>query len=333
MKKISKLFITAGLLTSLMAASACNTAQANQSAQTSGDTPSSNAAAPAAPVAPVASAAPAESAQAAKPEAESNFKYDSSIYVVSREDGSGTRGAFVELFGVEVKDDSGNKKDMTTKEADIVNKTDVMLTSIEGSTYAIGYVSMGSLNNSIKALKVDGAEATPANIKSGEYKISRPFIIATAPGISDTASDFISFILSKDGQNIVSNGYIAVDEAAADYTAAGASGKIVVAGSSSVTPIMEKLAEAYMEINQGVSIEIQMTDSSAGLSAATEGTCDIGMASRNLKDSEKEKLEDIVIALDGIAVIVNNDNPIDDIASDDVRTIFIGETLTWDELK
>ena len=231
------------------------------------------------------------------------------ITVVSREDGSGTRGAFIELFGIEEKDASGKKVDNTTDDATITNSTEVMMTTVAGDEAAIGYTSLGALNSSIKALKVDGAEATAANVKSGTYKISRPFNIATKGTVSEVTQDFINYILSEDGQKIVeSNGYISQGNSGA-FTSNGASGKIVVAGSSSVTPVMEKLLEAYQKVNTGAKIELQESDSTTGMTAAIDGTCDIGMASRELKDSEKSAgLTNQVIALDGIAVIVNNKN-------------------------
>lgn len=256
------------------------------------------------------------------------------ITVVSREDGSGTRGAFIELFGIEEKDASGKKVDNTTDDATITNSTEVMMTTVAGDEAAIGYTSLGALNSSIKALKVDGAEATAANVKSGTYKISRPFNIATKGTVSEVAQDFINYILSEDGQKIVeSNGYISQGNSGA-FTSNGASGKIVVAGSSSVTPVMEKLLEAYQKVNTGAKIELQESDSTTGMTAAIDGTCDIGMASRELKDSEKSAgLTNQVIALDGIAVIVNNKNSASNITSEQVKAIFTGETTDWSNVK
>ena len=256
------------------------------------------------------------------------------ITVVSREDGSGTRGAFIELFGIEEKDASGKKVDNTTDDATITNSTEVMMTTVAGDEAAIGYTSLGALNSSIKALKVDGAEATAANVKSGTYKISRPFNIATKGTVSEVTQDFINYILSEDGQKIVeSNGYISQGNSGA-FTSNGASGKIVVAGSSSVTPVMEKLLEAYQKVNTGAKIELQESDSTTGMTAAIDGTCDIGMASRELKDSEKSAgLTNQVIALDGIAVIVNNKNSASNITSEQVKGIFTGETTDWSNVK
>lgn len=256
------------------------------------------------------------------------------ITVVSREDGSGTRGAFIELFGIEEKDASGKKVDNTTDDATITNSTEVMMTTVAGDEAAIGYTSLGALNSSIKALKVDGAEATAANVKSGTYKISRPFNIATKGTVSEVTQDFINYILSEDGQKIVeSNGYISQGNSGA-FTSNGASGKIVVAGSSSVTPVMQKMLEAYQKVNTGAKIELQENDSTTGMTAAIDGTCDIGMASRELKDSEKSAgLTNQVIALDGIAVIVNNKNSASNITSEQVKAIFTGETTDWNNVK
>ena len=254
------------------------------------------------------------------------------ITVVSREDGSGTRGAFVELFGIEEEKD-GEKVDMTTDEASVTNSTSVMMTTVAGDEAAIGYTSLGALNSSIKALKVDGAEATAANVKSGTYKISRPFNIATKGTVSEVTQDFINYILSEDGQKIVeSNGYISQGNSGA-FTSNGASGKIVVAGSSSVTPVMEKLKEAYTAVNSGAEIEIQESDSTTGMTDAAAGTSDIGMASRELKDSETEQgLTATTIAMDGIAVVVNLDNPTANLTSDQVKGVYIGDVTSWDEL-
>lgn len=265
-------------------------------------------------------------------ENESNFDLNREITVVSREDGSGTRGAFIELFGIEVKHDDGTKKDMTTKEADIVNNTEVMMTSVSSNEYAIGYVSLGSLNDSVKALTIGGVTASAENVKNGTYEVSRPFNIAYQGEASGLAKDFIDFILSAEGQGVVSKSYITIDDNAQPFQGTMPEGKIVVAGSSSVSPIMEKLKEAYEQINTNATIEIQMSDSSAGMASAMEGTCDIGMASRELKDSEKEALTSMPIALDGIAVIVNHENSVTDLSKEQVRQIFTGEALLWNEV-
>lgn len=263
----------------------------------------------------------------------SKFDADSEITVVSRENGSGTRGAFIELMGIEEKGADGTKVDKTTSEAVIANKTDVMLTNVSGDEYGIGYVSLGSISSSVKAVNVDGVEATAENIKNGSYKVARPFNIATKAEISEVAQDFIDFILSADGQEIVSNGYIKVDDTAQPYAGTKPAGKIVVAGSSSVSPVMEKLKEAYLAVNTNAEIELQTSDSTAGMTGAIEGTCDIGMASRDLKDSEKETLTATAIALDGIAIIVNPANPIENITSENVKNIFTGAKTTWSEVE
>lgn len=256
------------------------------------------------------------------------------ITVISREDGSGTRGAFIELFGIEVKNDAGEKVDMTTDDAEITNSTSVMMTSVAGNTEAIGYISLGSLNDTVKAVKIDGAEATVDNIKSGTYKIARPFNIATKGEVSDVAQDFIKYIMSEDGQKVVEdNGYISQGNEGA-YESAGLSGKVVVGGSSSVTPVMEKLKEAYVALNPDVTIEVQQSDSTTGMTSAIEGVCDIGMASRDLKDSEIEKgLTGTTIAMDGIAVIVNNDSPVEEMSSDSVKGIYTGEITDWADVQ
>ena len=262
------------------------------------------------------------------------FNSKKSISVLSREDGSGTRGAFIELFGIEKKDASGKKVDYTTDEAAITNSTAVMLTSVAGDNYAIGYVSLGSLNDSVKAVKIDGADATVANINNGSYKISRPFNIAVKEGLSPVAQDFVNFIVSDDGQKIIAaNKYIKIQNTKA-YSSNKASGKVVVAGSSSVSPVMEKLIEAYKGVNPNAKIELQTSDSTTGVTNAINGTCDIGMASRALKDSEKAKgVKEITIAIDGIAVIVNKVNPVADMTKTQVEQIFTGKTTKWSEVK
>ncbi|MBS6546058.1 MAG: substrate-binding domain-containing protein [Butyricicoccus pullicaecorum] len=254
------------------------------------------------------------------------------ISVVSREDGSGTRGAFVELTGVEVKDADGNKTDMTTEDAIITNKTDVMLSTVASDPAAIGYVSLGSLNENVKAVKIDGAEATSENVKNGSYKLSRPFNIAVKGEPTGVAKDFMNFILSADGQEIVSDGYIAIDDGAAAFATDGSSGKIVVGGSSSVAPLMEKLIEAYQKINAAAEIELQSQDSTSGMTGTIDGTYDIGMASRELKDEEAAELTGTPIALDGIAVIVNNENAIEELSTEQVMKVYTGEVTDWSEL-
>ncbi len=252
------------------------------------------------------------------------------VIVVSREEGSGTRGAFVEIVGV--LDD--NKNDMTTQTAIIQNGTDAVMTTVANTKEAVGYISLGSLNDTVKALKVDGAEATPENIKGGSYPIARPFNIATKGQPDALTQDFINYILSAEGQKIVAEDYITVDDAAPAYAPGeNLSGKIQVGGSTSVAPLVEKLAEAYSELNNGVTIDIQATGSSAGMTAAIDGVVQIGMASRELSDEEKGQLTPIVIANDGIAVIVNAENPTEDISLENVKKIFLGETLMWEDVK
>lgn len=253
------------------------------------------------------------------------------ISVVSREDGSGTRGAFVELFGVEEEKD-GEKVDMTTADANITNSTSVMMTQVAGNEYAIGYTSLGALNDTVKAVKIGGVDASAENVKNGSYEISRPFNIAVKEGVSDAAKDFMGFIMSEEGQAIIEEeGYIPVEVEGA-YVSTGASGKVTVGGSSSVAPVMEKLAEAYKKVNTNVNVEVQQSDSTTGMTSAMDGSYDIGMASRELKDSELEGgLTPTVIALDGIAVIVNNDNTTEDLTKDQVKAIFTGEVSTWEE--
>ncbi|MCB5253391.1 MAG: substrate-binding domain-containing protein [Candidatus Cloacimonetes bacterium] len=254
------------------------------------------------------------------------------IAVVSREDGSGTRGAFIELFGIEEKDANGNKVDNTTDEAIVVNSTSIVMTTVAGNKNSIGYISLGSLNDTVKAVKVDGIEPTVENIKNNTYKVFRPFNIATKEDISELAQDFISFILSSDGQKVVEeNSYIAASEKG-PYSSTKPSGKIVIAGSSSVTPLMEKLKEAYLKVNTNAEIEIQASDSTTGMKLAMEGTCDIGMASRELKESELKKLKPTVIAMDGLVVIVNKENPVSNLTSDQIKGIFKGEITSWNEV-
>ena len=235
-------------------------------------------------------------------------------------------------MGIEEKGADGTKTDKTTNEAVIANKTDVMLTNVAGDEYGIGYVSLGSLSSSVKAVKVDGVEATAENVKNGTYKVARPFNIATKSDISEVAQDFIDYILSSEGQEIVSDGYIKINDDAQPYAGSKPAGKIVVAGSSSVSPVMEKLKEAYLKVNTNAEIELQTSDSTAGMTGAMEGTCDIGMASRELKDSESTTLTATPIALDGIAVIVNPQNPTDDMSTEDIKDIFTGTKTMWSEI-
>lgn len=253
------------------------------------------------------------------------------ITVVSREDGSGTRGAFIELFGIEEKVD-GEKVDKTTEEASITNSTSVMMTTVAGDENSIGYISLGSLNDTVKAVKIDGAEATAENVVNGTYKVSRPFNIVLGEETSETAQDFIDYIMSAEGQQIIEDeGYIKIDDEAPAFEGGDVSGKVVVAGSSSVSPVMEKLKEAYEAVNGDVSIEVQTSDSTTGVNSTAEGICDIGMASRELKDEETGVTAQ-AIAKDGIAVVVNPSNEIEDLTSEQVKAVFTGETTEWEEL-
>lgn len=255
------------------------------------------------------------------------------ITVISREDGSGTRGAFIELTGIEEKDSNGNKTDNTKKDALICKSTDVVLTQVSGDKNAIGYISFGSLNDTVKALKVEGVEPSTATIESGDYKIVRPFNIAVKDGLSDAAQDFENYILSSDGQDIIEKaGYIKIDKSAAAYASNNASGKVVVSGSSSVTPVMEKLAEAYQKANTNVTVDVQQSDSSTGIKDAINGTSDIGMASRDISDDElSQGIKSVTIAQDAIAVIVNKDNAVDNITMDEIKAIYTGSKTTWSD--
>ena len=335
MKNIRKIAAMIMAVAMLVIAGAC----AAQPGET--ETPAAEAPATEAP----ASEAPASEA----PAAASDFDTNELITVVSREEGSGTRSAFIELFGVEQEDASGNKVDMTTVEANISNSTSVVMTTVGGNEYAIGYISLGSLNDTVKAVQIEGVDATVENIKNGSYAVSRPFNIATKEGLSEVAADFVAYIMSAEGQAIVAeNGYITVADDAAAYAGSAPAGNVVVAGSSSGTPVMEipaeaasensgrvmeKLAEGYQAVNPNATIEVQQSDSSTGMNMAMEGTCDIGMASRALKGSELEAgLTPTVIAMDGIAVIVNNASPVSNLSVEQVRSIFTGEVTEWSEI-
>lgn len=322
MKKSNKLALAAVMVMSMM--TACGASSTETAAPAADATAAAVADTTAADTEAAASEAQTEAAGASM---------EGAIDVISREDGSGTRGAFIELFGVEQKDASGEKVDYTTDDAEITNSTEVMITSVAGDKQAIGYISLGSLNDSVKALKIDGAAATVDDIKDGTYKIARPFNIVTTGEVSDVAQDFINFIFSEEGQKVVEdNGYISQGNQGA-YTASGKSGKVTVAGSSSVTPVMEKLAEAYKALNSDVTVEVQQSDSTTGVTSSIEGVCDIGMASRDLKDEETAKgAQGQVIAMDGIAVVVNNDNPVDDLTSEQVKDIYVGDTTDWSDL-
>ena len=303
----------------MMSLAACGSSAADSTPAASESTASSETAS--------GEAAPAES------EAAADFDTDQDITVISREEGSGTRGAFIELTGVEEKTADGKKVDNTTADAEIANKTDVVLTSVAGNEKAIGYISLGALNDTVKAVKVDGAEATVDNVKAGAYKLSRPFNIATKGELTGVAKDFISFILSKEGQAVVTdNKYIAVNDAAESFVSDGSSGQIAVGGSSSVSPVMEKLIEAYKSVNPNASIDLQTSDSTSGMTGAMDGTFAIGMASRELKDEEAAQLTGTAIALDGIAVIVNPANTIDELSMDQIKSIYVGDITDWGDL-
>lgn len=282
---------------------------------------------------------------------------NSEINVISREEGSGTRGAFIELFGIEKKSADGKKIDFTTDEASVTNSTAVMMTTVSQNQYAIGYISLGSLNDSVKAVKIDGASATVENIKNGSYKIARPFNVAVKENLSDSAKDFLNYVLSEKGQQIIEeNKYIKIPDSesepdssvnqisdSAKKLASSANSipsktilreKVVVSGSSSVSPVIEKLIESYKVENPDAKIELQTSDSTTGIANAISGTCDIGLASRSLKATELSKgVKEITIAMDGIAVIVNNSNPFSDISKNQVEQIFTGETTKWNEIR
>lgn len=250
------------------------------------------------------------------------------ITVVSREDGSGTRGAFTELMGIE-EDGTDN----TTSSAQITNSTSVMMTTVEGNPYAIGYISLGSLNDTVKAVTVDGVEATVENVESGEYTVSRPFLVCTTEDISELGQDFMNFIMSDEGQAIVEEeGYIPRETTGA-FTSNGASGDLTVGGSSSVTPVMEKLAEAYEKINTGANVSVQQSDSTSGAENTISGVYEIGMCSRDLTEEEQSKgLTPTTIALDGIAVIVNKENAVSNLTTDQIKKIYTGEITDWADI-
>jgi phosphate transport system substrate-binding protein len=265
------------------------------------------------------------------------FDANSEIVVISREEGSGTRGAFIEITGVLQKDAEGNEIDYTTLDAEIQNATSQVLVSVAGNEQAIGYISLASLNETVKALKIEGAEATTENIINGTYKVARPFNIVTKKDgkLSEVAQNFLDFIMSAEGQQVISeNDAIAIDANAPAFEAKEIEGKVIVGGSTSVGPVMEKLAEAYKALNPKADIEVQGGGSSTGVNQALEGTFDIGMASRAIKDSEIEKgAVSTAIAMDGIAVIVNPANETEEVSLEQLRQIFVGELLNWSDLK
>ena len=325
-KKFAALVITAAMAAATLAGCGSSSSQAPADAPASAET-TDNTAASAAETTDTTASATEESAPTAD-------KMTGDISILTREDGSGTRGAFVELMGIEVKNDAGEKEDMTTPDAGVTNSTEVMLSTVAGNPQAIGYVSLGALNDTVKAVQIEGVDATADNVSNGTYTVSRPFNIATLDTVSDSAKDFIGYILSADGQAIIEeNGYIAIAKDAEPYSGSGATEKVVVGGSSSVSPVMEKLKEAYVAVNPSADIEIQTSDSTTGMNDTAAGTCDIGMASRELKDTELAAgLTNTVIANDGIAVIVNKENPITNLTKDQVMNIYTGNVTAWDDI-
>jgi len=283
--------------------------------------------APAAPAAPAQAAAPAPAAPAAPAAPESDFNASRQINVISREEGSGTRDAFVELLEIEV-----DGVDHTSLEADIAQGTSVVIATVAGNTYAIGYISLGSLNDTVQAVAIDGVSASPATVQNGTYPVFRAFNLAVGD-LSDVAQDFLDFVLSAEGQEIVAGrGYITVGANPPAFTGGDVSGTVVVTGSTSIAGVMERLAEAYVALNPDANVEVHSSGSGAGITAARDGTADIGMASRELRDTELEYVASVTMAFDGIAIIINNDNPVESLSSEEVRRIFIGELTTWSEV-
>lgn len=257
-------------------------------------------------------------------------KNTSRISVITREEGSGTRTAFTELFGITGEDENGSTTDYTVVTAETTNSASVMLLSVASDPNAIGYISMSAVSEDIKAVIIDGVEPTAENVNNGTYKICRQFNIAVTEDISETAQDFIDFILSDEGQSVVEeNGYISQGGNGA-YSGGAPEGTVTVEGSSSVSPVMEKLKEAYLEVNPNAKIVIQQNDSTTGTTSAVNGVCDIAMVSRELTESELSAgLASVSIAVDGIAVIVNPDNPVDSLSSEEVKAIYTGEITEW----
>ena len=304
--------ITASVLSAAMLASLAACGSAPASSEVSSAEVSSSAAAPAADA----------------------FDTAQDIAVFTREDGSGTRGAFIELTGVEQKDADGKKVDMTTEAAAVQSSTNGVMTAVANDATAIGYISLGSLNDTVKAVTVDGVKAGADTVKDGSYTLARPFNIVTNGDATDpVAVDFIAYCLSADGQALATDkGYIGSEGEA--FTSAQPAGKIVVGGSSSVAPLMEKLVEAYKTVNPNAEIEHLTTDSTTGVSGALDGSYTIGLASRELKDSETEAgAKATVLAMDGIAVVVNPENPVENLTVDQIKSIYVGEVTTWDEVE
>ena len=310
--------ITASVLSAAMLASlaACGSAPASSEASSA-----------------EVSSVEASSVESAAPAADA-FDTAQDIAVFTREDGSGTRGAFIELTGVEQKDADGKKVDMTTEAAAVQSSTNGVMTAVANDPTAIGYISLGSLNDTVKAVTVGGVKAGADTVKDGSYTLARPFNIVTNGDATDpVAVDFIAYCLSADGQAIATDkGYIGSEGEA--FTSAQPAGKIVVGGSSSVAPLMEKLVEAYKTVNPNAEIEHLTTDSTTGVSGALDGSYTIGLASRELKDSETEAgAKATVLAMDGIAVVVNPENPIENLTVDQIKSIYVGEVTTWDEVE
>ena len=276
----------------------------------------------------------AASSEATAAPAAGDFDVDQDITVISREDGSGTRGAFIELTGVEAKNDAGEKVDNTTEAAAIQSSTNGVLTAVSNDETAIGYISLGSLNNDVKAVTVEGVAPSADTVKDGTYTLARPFNIVTNGEAADpVAVDFIAYCMSTDGQALATEeGYIG--DVGADYTSTQPAGKIVVGGSSSVSPLMEKLIEAYKTVNPNATLELQTTDSTTGVSGALDGTYTIGMASRELKDSETGAgAVSTAICMDGIAVIVNPENPLSGLTKDQIKGIYVGDVTVWSDVQ
>ncbi len=288
---------------------------------------------------PVASESTAASSEAASSEAASaestgDFDTDQDITVISREDGSGTRGAFIELTGVEEKNADGQKVDNTTEAAAIQSSTNGVMTAVANDETAVGYISLGSLNDSVKAVKVGGVDASAETVQDGSYTLARPFNIVTNGEATDpVAVDFIAYCLSKDGQALATEeGYVGSE--GEDYISTQPEGKITVGGSSSVSPLMEKLIEAYKTVNPNAELELLTSDSTTGVSGALDGSYTIGMASRELKDSETEGgAMATVLALDGIAVVINPANTVEDLTVDQIKGIYTGELTVWSDLQ
>ena len=277
------------------------------------------------------SEAASESAEATEA---SDFDTDQDITVITREDGSGTRGAFIELTGVEEKNDAGEKEDMTTQAAATQNSTNGVMTAVANDETAIGYISLGSLNDTVKAVTVGGVEATAENVSNGTYTLARPFNIVTNGEPTDpVAVDFIAYCMSPDGQALATeDGYIGGE--GTEYTSTQPSGSITVGGSTSVSPLMEKLIEAYKTVNPNATVELLTSDSTTGVTGALDGTYTVGMASRELKDTETaEGAQATVLAMDGIAVVVNPANSVSDLSVDQIKSIYTGEATVWSDLQ